>query len=144
MNEQQAKLSKEIEILGKRDDQLRVQAKELSKTIHAKQNKLNRKRKMIEDLDRRTDNLKKPCNVNSVFSISEKTKVNRKAKPYHRGVSERTKYDRRKEAFQACSLIFGGSDEDNKPTIQGMIDKVKSDKLSNEIFEFKTSFSCQY
>ncbi len=134
-------LNDEIEKLKTIESQLTVQVKELSKSIHVKQNKINRKSKVIEDIEKRTENLKKPRIETIAFSISSKTKVNRKAKPYHRDISERAKYDRRKEAFEACALIFGGSDENKTPTIQGMIDtltsKVKSDELSKEILDSK-------
>ena len=82
-------------------------------------------------------------NEGSILTQKQSKHSRRIRAPSSEKLNLKAKYRRRKETFQECSVIHGGSDDNIEPTVYGMLDtltaKCKADYLSSKILLSKTS-----
>ena len=127
--------------------QLDIELKEISSKINNKKRKLDHKRVLLEQTQRKTANLQDNVDKNKVrheVKISATVVKRRKMNPTSKGLPNKAKIIRRKETFNACMAIHGGSTQDKEPIIEGMIDALTSQCttkiLNKKVLSSKPSF----
>ena len=78
-------------------------------------------------------------NVKCPFFITNIKATKRKRNPFTDDLHPRSKVRRSHETFDACTLIHGGSEEEKKPVLKGMLDticrKFKSTEVAKELLD---------
>jgi len=121
-----------------------LEINELSKSISKQRVKLQRKKNILNSLKVTTNSTHK--NIASsksrlAFFLSTTIARHRKSNPTSANLPLKAKFTRRKEKFDAATIIHGASKENLKPAVDGLLDtltaKCKSKELSDRIFNSK-------
>jgi len=120
---------------------LELKLQEQHKAIKSLEDKIRYKEKKQNILKEKLSNLEKADTP--AVAVSRATKKRRLEQPTNIDIGRTAKHRRTAETFDVCSAIHGGSTEDKKPTITGMImtltTKCKSSILSEQILNGKES-----
>ena len=114
--------------------------------INKKRRKLLHQKSLLQDLNSSIQTVGvdiKSCKRKNVFQISSCIKKKRILNPTNHSTPLHSKLICRKETFEACSAIHGGSSIKPEPIIEGMLDtltsKFKTKQISDSIFSGKQS-----
>ena len=123
MSSLQEKLSEQQKVIKSLEDKIRYRKK---------------KKKLLKEKLSNVENESTP-----VIAVSTATRKRRQKKPTDNNIAPKAKQQRTSETFNVCSAIHGGTPQNDKPTITGMLmtlsSKCGSSDLSKQILAGKKS-----
>ena len=106
--------------------QINIELKEISNTINTKRRKLDRKKVLLEEIYKQIDSAQEGISNNTPKVISKTVAQRRKLNPTSPSLAAKAKIIRRRETFNTCLAIHGGSSDNHEPVIDGMLDTITS------------------